>query len=49
MTWVGWYGVSAGAVPPPVSIADPFVEEVAQDNVDVPVIAKRLTAGVPVS
>jgi death-on-curing protein len=31
-------------VPPPVSVAGPFVEEVAQDNVDVPVIAKRLSA-----
>ncbi len=34
-------GVSAGTVPPPVSVAGPFVEDVAQDNIDVPVIAKR--------
>ncbi|MFE0136551.1 type II toxin-antitoxin system death-on-curing family toxin [Streptomyces sp. NPDC059037] len=42
-------GVSASTVPPPVSIAGPFVEEVAQDNIDVPVIAKRLSAWFPVS
>ncbi len=36
-------GVKAGIVPPPVSVAGPFVEEVAQDNIDVPVIAKRLS------
>ncbi|MDI6412715.1 Fic family protein [Streptomyces albus] len=42
-------GVSAGTVPPPVSAAGPFVEEVAQDNIDVPAIAKRLSAWFPVS
>ncbi|MGK5451046.1 type II toxin-antitoxin system death-on-curing family toxin [Streptomyces radiopugnans] len=42
-------GVSASIPPPHVSIAGPFVEEVAQDNIDVPVIAKRLSAWFPVS
>jgi death-on-curing protein len=42
-------GVSAGTLPPPVSIAGPFVEEVAQDIVDVPVIAERLSVWFPVS
>jgi death on curing protein len=42
-------GVSASTVPPPVSVAGPFVEEVAQDNIDVPVIAKRLSAWFPIS
>ena len=42
-------GVSARTVPPPVSVAGPFVEDVAQDHIDVPVIAKRLSAWVPVS
>ncbi|MEU1367454.1 Fic family protein [Streptomyces sp. NPDC005803] len=42
-------GVSAGTVPPPVSVAGPFVEDVAQDRIDVPVIAKRLSAWFPVS
>ncbi|MFF0262648.1 type II toxin-antitoxin system death-on-curing family toxin [Streptomyces microflavus] len=42
-------GVSAGTVPPPAFTAGPFVEEVAQDNMDVPVIAKRLSAWFPVS
>lgn len=42
-------GVSAGTAPPPVSVAGPFVEEVAQDNIDVPAIAKRLSAWFPVS
>ncbi|MFH0241990.1 type II toxin-antitoxin system death-on-curing family toxin [Streptomyces sp. HK10] len=42
-------GVSAGIPSPHVSIAGPFVEEVAQDNIDVPVIAKRLLAWFPVS
>ncbi|GAA2490618.1 hypothetical protein GCM10010393_23070 [Streptomyces gobitricini] len=42
-------GVSASTVPPPVSIAGPFVEEVAQDNLDVPVIAKHLSTWFPVS
>ena len=42
-------GVSAGTVPPPVSVAGPFVEDVAQDTVDVPVIAKRLSTWFPVS
>ncbi|MFD5296191.1 type II toxin-antitoxin system death-on-curing family toxin [Streptomyces mutabilis] len=41
-------GVSVGTVPPPVSVAGPFVEDVAQDKVDVPVIAKRLSAWFPV-
>ncbi|MFJ8823144.1 type II toxin-antitoxin system death-on-curing family toxin [Streptomyces sp. NPDC102467] len=42
-------GVGASAAPPPVSVAGPFVEDVAQDMVDVPVIAKRLAAWFPVS
>ncbi|MCZ2525524.1 type II toxin-antitoxin system death-on-curing family toxin [Streptomyces sp. HB2AG] len=42
-------GVSAGVAPPPVSVAGPFVEEVAQDNIDVPAIAKRLSEWFPVS
>ncbi|WAX80214.1 type II toxin-antitoxin system death-on-curing family toxin [Streptomyces sp. KMM 9044] len=42
-------GVSASTAPRPVSIAGPFVEDVAQDNIDVPVIAKRLAAWFPVS
>jgi death-on-curing protein len=42
-------GVSASTVPPPVSVAGPFVEDVAQDNIDVPVIAKRLSAWFPIS
>ncbi|MET7905045.1 hypothetical protein ABZS86_27710 [Streptomyces sp. NPDC005355] len=42
-------GVSASTAPPPVSIAGPFIEEVAQDNIDVPVIAKRLSNWFPVS
>jgi death on curing protein len=42
-------GVSGRTVPPPVSVAGPFVEGVAQDNIDVPVIAKRLAAWFPVS
>jgi death-on-curing protein len=41
-------GVSASTVPPPVSAAGPFAEDVAQDKVDVPVIAKRLSAWFPV-
>lgn len=45
-----WFnGAAAGTVPPPVSVAGPFVEEVAQDNVDVPVIAKCLAVWSPVS
>nr|WP_202513483.1 MULTISPECIES: Fic family protein [unclassified Streptomyces] len=42
-------GVSASTVPPPASTAGPFVEEVAQDNVDVPAIAKRLATWFPVT
>lgn len=42
-------GASADTVPPPVSVAGPFVEDVAQDNVDVPAIAKLLAAWFPVS
>ncbi|MFE1782111.1 type II toxin-antitoxin system death-on-curing family toxin [Streptomyces sp. NPDC059506] len=42
-------GVSAGVAPPPVSVAGPFAEEVAQDNIDVPAIAKRLSEWFPVS
>ncbi|MFE9346943.1 type II toxin-antitoxin system death-on-curing family toxin [Streptomyces olivaceus] len=42
-------GVSASAAPPPVSVAGPFVEEVAQDNVDVPAVAKRLSIWFPLS
>ena len=40
-------GVSARIAPPPVSIAGPFVEDVAQDNIDVPVTAKHLSAWFP--
>ncbi|NED04867.1 toxin, partial [Streptomyces sp. SID6648] len=42
-------GVSASTVPPHVSVAGPFVEDVAQDTIDVPVIAKRLEDWFPVS
>ncbi|MCX5268706.1 type II toxin-antitoxin system death-on-curing family toxin [Streptomyces sp. NBC_00199] len=42
-------GVSAGTVPPPVSVAGPFVEDVAQDKIDVPAIAKGLSTWFPVS
>jgi death-on-curing protein len=42
-------GVSASIAPPSVSVAGPFVEEVAQDNIDVLAIAKRLSAWFPVS
>ncbi|MFG2496659.1 type II toxin-antitoxin system death-on-curing family toxin [Streptomyces sp. NPDC048441] len=42
-------GVRADVRPPRVSIAGPFVEEVAQDNIDVPTVAKRLSAWFPVS
>ncbi|MGY3679139.1 hypothetical protein ACVWXU_002762 [Streptomyces sp. TE33382] len=42
-------GVSASTVPPSVSVAGPFVEDVAQDNVDVPVIARHLSVWFPVS
>ena len=42
-------GVSASTAPPPVSVAGPFVEEVAQDVIDVPAVAKRLCAWFPVS
>ncbi|MER6233451.1 MULTISPECIES: type II toxin-antitoxin system death-on-curing family toxin [Streptomyces] len=42
-------GVRAHIAPPPVSIAGPFLEDVAQDNIDVPAIAKRLSAWCPVS
>ncbi len=41
-------GVGAGTAPPPVSTAGPFVEEVAQDNIEVPAIAKHLSAWFPV-
>lgn len=40
-------GVNAGTAPPPVCVAGPFVEGVAQDKVDVPDIAKRLSAWFP--
>ncbi|MBB0242847.1 toxin [Streptomyces alkaliphilus] len=42
-------GVGAGIAPPPASIAGPFVEDVAQDTIDVPVIAKRLSVWFPAS
>jgi death on curing protein len=42
-------GVSAGIAPPDASVAGPFVEDVAQDAIDVPDIAKRLAAWFPVS
>ncbi|MCE7080316.1 type II toxin-antitoxin system death-on-curing family toxin [Streptomyces sp. ST2-7A] len=42
-------GVGPGIAPPPTSIAGPFVEDVAQDIIDVPVIAKRLSVWFPAS
>jgi death-on-curing protein len=42
-------GVSASTVPPPVSVVGPFVEEVAQDKIDVLVIAKRRSTWFPSS
>ncbi|GAA4775707.1 hypothetical protein GCM10023329_25450 [Streptomyces sanyensis] len=39
----------AGTAPPPVSVAGPFVERVAQDGVDLPVIAQCLSDWFPVS
>lgn len=42
-------GVGAGTVPPPASTAGPSVEDVAQDHVDVRVVAERLSAWFPVS
>ena len=42
-------GVAAGTAPPPVSVAGPYVEDVAQDRVDVPAIAKRLADWFPVA
>ncbi|MFT2018626.1 Fic family protein [Streptomyces sp. 796.1] len=42
-------GVSTSTAPPPISVAGPFVEEVAQDSIDVLAIAKRLSAWLPVS
>ena len=44
-----FYGVSAGVAPPPASTAGPFVEDVAQDTIAVPAVAKRLSAWFPVS
>ncbi|MEU6108356.1 Fic family protein [Streptomyces albidoflavus] len=41
-------GLPAGHPVPPVEEAGPFVEAVAQDHCDVPVIAKRLTEWFPV-
>ncbi|GGY76851.1 hypothetical protein CP967_11705 [Streptomyces nitrosporeus] len=40
-------GAGADTAPPPVSVAGPFVEEVAQDLLDVPAIAKRLSDWFP--
>ncbi|MGQ4362950.1 type II toxin-antitoxin system death-on-curing family toxin [Streptomyces sp. SAS_272] len=42
-------GLSAGVAPPPVATAGPFVEEVAQDAIDVPAVAERLSVWFPVS
>lgn len=42
-------GAAAGIVPPPASLAGPFVEDVAQDDVDVPAIAKCLATWFPFS
>ncbi|MFD5223526.1 type II toxin-antitoxin system death-on-curing family toxin [Streptomyces tendae] len=42
-------GVSASTGPPPGAVAGPFVEDAAQDKVDVPVIAKCLAVWFPVS
>ncbi|MCP9958694.1 MULTISPECIES: type II toxin-antitoxin system death-on-curing family toxin [Streptomyces] len=41
-------GLSAGVSPPHVSVAGPFVEEVAQDRPDVPAVAQHLSAWFPV-
>lgn len=41
--------VSAGIAPSHVSAAGPFIEEAARDNIDVPAIAKRLSAWFPAS
>ncbi|GAA2556435.1 MULTISPECIES: hypothetical protein [Streptomyces] len=41
-------GLPAGHPVPPAQEAGPFVEAVAQDHCDVPVIAKRLTEWFPV-
>jgi death-on-curing protein len=40
-------GVGAGVAPPPASVAGPFVEDAAQDHIDVPAIAKQLAAWFP--
>ncbi|WP_435130136.1 type II toxin-antitoxin system death-on-curing family toxin [Actinacidiphila sp. bgisy144] len=42
-------GAAARTAPPPVSTAGPFVEDVAQDTVDLPLIAKRLSGWFPLS
>lgn len=42
-------GVGAGILPPPVDVAGPFVEDVAQDTIDVPAVANRLSAWFPLS
>ncbi|MGW0857326.1 type II toxin-antitoxin system death-on-curing family toxin [Streptomyces sp. NPDC002690] len=42
-------GVSAEIAPPHVSVAGPFVEDVAQDHLDVPVITKRLSEWFPLA
>ncbi|MCP9944077.1 Fic family protein [Streptomyces somaliensis] len=40
-------GLSAGTPPPHVSVAGPFVEDVAQDHLDVPAVAERLSVWFP--
>ncbi len=46
-TFLRFNGLSPSTLPPPASIAGPFVEDVAQDLLDVPTIAKRLEAWFP--
>ncbi|WP_052851307.1 type II toxin-antitoxin system death-on-curing family toxin [Streptomyces avicenniae] len=40
-------GMSAAVAPPPVALGGPFVEDVAQDTIDVPAIAERLSGWFP--
>ncbi|WP_435176921.1 type II toxin-antitoxin system death-on-curing family toxin [Actinacidiphila sp. bgisy145] len=42
-------GAATRTAPPPVSVAGPFVEDVAQDTIGIPVIAGRLSSWFPVS
>jgi Prophage maintenance system killer protein len=42
-------GVSADIAPPHATVAGPFVEDVAQDIIDVPAIAKHLASWFPLA